>query len=1129
MTVHRCADGTGLALALAGVLAEPLPDPFAAETIAVPAKGVERWLTQRLSHVLGTGAAPATGTLAAPDGVCANVSFPSSTAVLEQALENASDQISKSVRVWAPERSRWSLVEVIDASLDQDWCAPLAQHLRAGTEDTGRRLAAATRLARLFDEYGNARPSMVTAWAQGRDEFGDERPLPDDLVWQAELWRRLRERLDVPSPAELIEAACERLREQPGLTSLPDRLSVFGASRLSPVKIRVLAALAEHRDVHLWLHHPSPALWDVTSGLGPGELPLRRDDDDSRAKVRNPLLASMSRDLLELQQTLIRYSPHARNQSHPAPELPSTLLGQLKQGLRSGEVKEVADRPVLHPDDTSVQVHACYGRVRQVEVLREVIVGLLADDPTLEPRDILVMCPDVETFAPLVTSAFAQMNLQTHPAGQLRVKVADRSPRQSNALYDVLGLLLELGTARMTAPEVLDLAGREAVRKRFGFDDDDLARLRDWLVGAGIRWGLDDAHRQTWQLSSIQQGTWRAGLDRLMLGVTVEGDTEQLGGVIGMDDVDSADIDLAGRLAELIDRLAAAQELMAGRHDVAKWLTGLENAVLDLGATDRNTAWQVNQLRSELWDVAEAAADSPAPCSLADIRSVLGDLLKGRPTRSSFRTGTLTVCTLVPMRSVPHRVVCLLGLDDGSFPRRADPEGDDVLGRDPWVGERDPRSEDRQLFLDAVCAAQEHLVITYSGADDRTGAPIPPAVPLGELLDAVDRTAWVDEKRVRDRITVRHPLQPFDPRNFTAGMLGRPGPFSFDRPALEGARAMARERVPSGPFLAAPLPAPDRPHDVELADLLRLLRHPAKGFLRQRLQVSMAQADEEPDYALPVEFDNLQQWKVGDRLLRQRLAGLRPEECIEVEQRRGLLPPGQLGRDLLSIVGPKVDEVFRASAVERAAAPDSRDVDVTLPDGSRLTGTVRDVRDSTVLAVSYSRLSPKSRLESWVNLLALTATGGSWTSVTVGQGPRGGAGRSVVEPIEAEVARQALGELVGVYRSGLCAPLPLTLKTSAAYAERRFRGTRPDAAGREAAKAWNAGKSKRGAPYPGEQSDPEHHLVFGEDVDFSFLLAAPPAPDEQGEGWMMDEPHRFGRLSRRIWDRLLAAERLEGR
>ncbi|MDP9825820.1 exodeoxyribonuclease V subunit gamma [Kineosporia succinea] len=1121
--MHRSAHGVPLAHALADVLAEPLADPFAVEMIAVPAKGVERWLTQRLSHVLGT--APATGTRTAPDGVCANVDYPTPAEVVEQAVRAASPEIAASVRAWAPDRVRWPLIEVIDVSLSEPWCAPLARHLRHG----GRRLAVATRLARLFDEYGQSRPAMITAWAQGRDEFGDGHRLDPDLIGQAELWRRLRDLLGRPAPGELLDEACTRLREDPALSALPDRISIFGASRLSPARVQVLAALAEHRDVHLWMHHPSPALWEAT-----GAPAVRRADDDSRSRVHNPLLASMSRDLLELQQTLKRHAPQARTIEHPVPPRPPTLLGRLQHDLYTGEIIDVADRPALHPGDTSVQVHACYGRVRQVEVLREVIVGLLADDPTLEPRDILVMCPDVETFAPIIASAFAigddHDSDDGHPAQRLRVRVADRSPRQTNALYDVLGVLLDLGTARITAPQVLDLAGREAVRRRFGFDDDDLARMRDWLVGAGIRWGLDESHRQTWHLASIPQGTWRAGLDRLLLGVAVEGDTEHLGGVVGLDDVDSADIDLAGRLAELVDRLTTAQSLMAGEHPVGHWLAGLEEAVLGLGGTDRTTAWQVNQLRSELFDVIETAAGSSSPCGLADIRSLLSDLLAGRPTRSSFRTGTLTVCTLVPMRSVPHRVICLLGLDDGNFPRRADPDGDDVLGRDPWVGERDARSEDRQLFIDAVGAAEERLVITYSGADDRTGTPIPPAVPLGELLDAVDRTAWVEDGRVRDRITMNHPLQPFDPRNFTAGTLGRPGPFSFDQPALDGARALTGAKVAEKPFLEGILPAPRRQTDIELADLHRLLQHPAKGFLRQRLQVSMALTDEEPDDTLPVQLDALQQWSVGDRLLRLRLSGLSPADCITLEQRRGLLPPGELGRAVLAQVGRNVENVLRASTIERAAPADTRDVDVTLPDGTRLTGTVGGVREGTILSLSYSRLAAKHRLDSWIDLLALTATPGvkAPSAVTVGRG-RGGAARSVFDPIDAELALTTLTELVGLYRSGLRSPLPLPMKTSAAYAERRFRRSIVSAARVEAAKAWLDRTDDRFGFMAGEQSDAEHRLVFGGTATMDALVAERPAVDEEGEGWVMDETDRFGRLSRRLWDPLLAAERLEGR
>jgi exodeoxyribonuclease V gamma subunit len=1108
LVVHRSADGAALVRGLADVLTTPAADPFASEIVAVPAKGVERWIAQRLSHALGATQG---------DGVCANVAFPWPSTLLDEALQAVSTEHAEAVERWAPKRVLWPLLEVIDASVeDEPWCRALARHLGTGDQDKGRRLAVSRRLAQLFDEYGQSRPEMLRAWADNHDQLGDGTPLHTDLRWQAELWRRLCERVGTPSPAELLDDACARLRDHPNLSALPDRLSVFGASRLSPARLRVLAALAEHRDVHLWLHHSSPALWDAVRRTRPA---TRRHDDTARRQLTHPLLTSLSRDVLELQQLIARLAPDSTDVLHDAGPPNDTLLGRLKLDLGDDRVQQQPTH--LDNTDRSVQVHACHGRTRQVEVLREVIVGLFADDPTLEPRDVLVMCPDVESFAPIIAATFSlgAEDDAAHPAAKLRVRLADRALRQTNALLAVLALLLELGTARITASQVLDLAGTPAVRQRFGFDDDEIERLRDWVVGAGVRWGFDREHRRTWQLGEIEQGSWRAGLDRLLLGVAMEGVLESYGDVVPLDDVDSSDIDLAGRLAELVDRLAAAQDLMGARHSAENWMAGLENAVSGLAATTPGTAWQELQLRSELSDIAEAAEGSAALLGLADVRALLDGTLAGRPTRASFRTGTLTVCTLVPMRSVPHRVVCLLGLDDGVFPRQSIRDGDDVLARDAWVGERDPRSEDRQLLLDAICATEDHLVITYTGADERTGAPVPPAVPLGELLDALDRTATVaGGARVRDAVTTHHPLQPFDSRNFVRGALRTAGPFSFDPLGHAGAVAAAGPRAEPAPFLTSPLP-PLPAGDVQLADLHRLLAHPARGFLRQRLQVAETRDEDEPADALPVELDALELWAVGERVLGERLAGMDPAACIALEQRLGTLPPGPLGIACLQGVGRAVDTLLQASTLEREHEPESYDIDVRLADGVRLTGTVGGVRGDVLLSVTYSRLAARHRLQAWVDLVALTVAHPTveWRAVAVGRGRRGPQ-RSVFEPLASPQAAASLAELVEIYRTGLRAPLPLPIKTAAAYAFLRDRNNGAPAARVGAEKEWLSGT------FPGEQADAEHVLVYGVDAPLAILTTQRPEPGEGGPGWHRDETDRFGLLARRLWGRLLEAE-----
>jgi exodeoxyribonuclease V gamma subunit len=515
-------------------------------------------------------------------------------------------------------------------------------------------------------------------------------------------------------------------------------------------------------------------------------------------------------------------------------------------------------------------------------------------------------------------------------------------------------------------------------------------------------------------------------------------------------------------------------------------LTALVDALVEgldlLTATTPAEAWQITQARAELMDVAHTGdGRGAARLDLADVRGVLAERLAGRPTRANFRTGTLTVATLLPMRSVPHRVVCLLGLDDGVFPREGGEDGDDVLARDPRVGERDPRSEDRQMLLDALIAATEHLVVIHSGADERTNARREPAVPLGELLDVVGRG-----------VVVRHPLQPFDDRDFTPTH-----PFSFDRAALAGAERAAGHRHAPAPFLDGPLAPVDEPLTA-LDDLVRFLEHPVKAFLSQRLGLFPPAESEEPDDALPVDLDGLQRWQIGDRLLADRLAGSDAEACRQAEWRRGALPPGALGDALLADIGGRVEALVAVGAPLLAGPSSSPDVDVPV-DGGRVVGTVAEVRGDALVVVTYSTLAAKHRLQAWVRLLALTAHDPSrpWRAITVGRWG-GRALRSTLGPVDAGLAREVLSDLVALRREGLRSPLPLITKASCAYAEARARGAEDDAAREKAAEEWSG-------RFP-ERDDPSYARVGW----------SGPIPGLDGGG--------FAELARRVWEPLLGAE-----
>ena len=1135
--VHRSERADRLVDGLGQMLRDRPTDPLAVEVVAVPAKGVERWLTQRLSHVLGSRAGRA-------DGVAANVRFPHPSALVADAVA-ASVGIRSEKDPWERGRLLWTLIEVIDECATQPWFSALAGHLGVGDAPAahrrGRRLTTAQHVARLFDSYAAHRPSMLREWAQGDDTDGAGDHLGDDLRWQAELWRRVRGRIGAASPAERMASACEALFDRPELIDLPARVSLFGPTRLTTAQLEVLAALAVRRQVHLWLPHPSAALWDRVALVAVTAGPVRRRRDPTAGLPRNPLLSSLGRDARELQLRLARCDVEVTDHHHPLAEQPATLLGRLQQALRDDVGDDVGDpasgeRSELSPDDRTVQVHACHGPARQVEVLREVLVGLLAADATLEPRDVLVMCPDIEEYAPLISATFGLEDDQPglhHPGHRLRVRLADRSLRQTNPVLATVAALLELAAARVTASQVLDLASTPPVRRRFRFSDDDLERLQEWVATSGVRWGLDAAHREPFGLDTVAQNTWRAGLDRVLLGAAMaEDEPRWLGLALPLDDVDSSDIDLAGRLAELVDRLTEMLDRMVGERPLADWLDTLTTALERLTAVRAVDAWQSAEARRELAQVATDAGDRAASAilSLADVHALLAERLSGRPTRANFRTGNLTMCSMVPMRSVPHRVICLLGLDDGKFPRSSGVDGDDVLGRDPCIGERDPRSEDRQLLLDAVLAARENLVILYTGADRRTNAVRLPAVPVGEVLDAIDAImsgeggSWA-----REQVVVHHPLQPFDARNFIAEALGPKGPFSFDRHALSGVERALRPRDQPAPFLPAPLPGPDEAADVALADLVGFLEQPVRAFLRQRLGVTITRADEEVADGLSVTLDGLAEWAVGDRLLRSRLTGADAETCLQAEWRRGALPPGELGRRVVDDVMLRVNLLVNASAPLRCSDGRSdgrsvgRSVEVSVDLGRRqLTGTAGTVYGDVVVRVEYSRLAAKHRLRAWAQLLALSAAHPEtpWTAVTIGRAPGDRVQRSALGPVDGATARRRLAELVDLHARGLCAPLPMAVKTSATYAEARSTNMTSANALAKAGQDWTGGR------FEGEQAEEVHQLVWGEAAALDILLAEQPHPGEHGPGWPADEATRFGVLSRRLWEPLLAAETL---
>lgn len=1074
LLIHVGSHPDELVGGLCEMLASPPADPFAQEVVAVPTRGIERWLTQRIASELADRTSG--------DGVCANVGFPSPRRLVRDVLR-AVPELASALDAWEGPALTRTVVSVVDDHLEESWMWLLARFIDAPNAvdafGNSQRLRAARKIAGLFTRYARRRPQMVRAWMEGDDLGPDGGALPEGDVWQARLWRLVRARIGTPGLAELIPSALEPIRSGALDVALPERIFVYGLTSVDPMDVEVFEALAATRDVHLHLLHPSPILWRDTAvlakrdcvGAGSG-----RASDPTAHLPRHPLLRSWAQESRELQLILASRShtgePSAGASGPGAP----TLLGRLQRDIRSN----VLPAPVgaSADGDRSVQIHVCYGARRQVEVLRDAILHVLAADSTLEPRDVVIMTPDLATFAPLLEAVFLgdaggggpgpgagtlRKRTGEDALPDLRLRIADRAPAATNPLVRFASTVLDLACARLEAGTVRELVAMPVVRRLFGFDEETADAIAAVIEDTNVRWGLDADHRARWNAGRVGDHTWRRGLDRALAGVFyADSSVRVVGAIAPLDGAEGQEALPIGLLAQIMDRIVAVRELLGHPRPYSEWGPAIAAAVRLLAAPAWDDQWQWGQLErllEESFPAVEAGDDDPL-LDPAEARLVVDYWSQDVPSPLHFRTGDITVCTLVPMRSVPYRVVCLLGMDDQRFPRSSRADGDDLLVDNEIIGDTDRGAEDRQLLLDAVMAAGDHLIVTYSGRDPLTNAEYPPAVPIAELTDVLSGMAG---EAGLESLRTHHPLQPFSDVNFVSGGLGVTGPWGFDPMQFQGSKAVQHRTGRDASWLPVPAPEDDAFPVIRLADLSRFLEHPAREFIRTRLGFVIPRQGEIPDDTVPTELGPLEEWQVTNRFLAGLLSG-HPIDSLEAHERAGdNLPPGNLGRAGLDRARQRAAELWEAA----------RDVGYDPERHEQFTGAVRvggrtveglitaDPGASRVDVVTPSRLKGKQRLRAFLQMVFLSALDPhrSWQGLLLGRHLRGDKLRSVrIGPIrgDAELRRQQaeslLSGLVDLYVEGLTTPIPLPCET--AFTWQMKVGGDLGSARKQAEKAW---------------------------------------------------------------------------
>lgn len=1074
-------------------------EPLEQDVILVQSNGMAQWLKYALASDTGLGIAAAM-----------QVSLPASflwkayRTVLKDYKIDSSSPLDKS-------NLTWRLMRLLPQLLNKPEFLPLQRFLH-NDDVLRKRYQLCERIADIFDQYQVYRTDWLINWAQGINQIdyngerlqltrladvAEEDVQLQTLAWQSELWRALLEdigeqaisssRASVhPHFMETLSQATERP------AGLPRRVVVFGISSLPEQMLQALAAIARFSQVILCVHNPCQYFWgDIASDRDIARrhqrkagMPVLLTEEDLHQHA-HPLLAAWGKQgrdyiaLLNEHDSKEAYEAHFMEHQQQIDlfyeEEPNTLLTQLQSDIL--HLRPLSDSRGLWPQvdptqDESIRFHIAHSPQREVEILHDQLLDRFARYPDLHPRDVIVMVPDIDHYAPHIQAVFGQFKPQE--AGYLPFAVSDQGRRGQEPLLIALELLLQLPELRMTRAHIMTLLDVPALRARFKVQEDDLPLLQRWMEGAGIRWGLTGEQRSSFGLAAEwQQNTWEFGMQRMLAGYAM-GEHAVLEGIEPYAEVAGLEAAALGPLYQLFRALCSLEQELREPQKPEQWVARLkqllERFFLAEGQKEQLLIAQLHKALEE-WRTTCAAGGFDEALPLVVMREAWLQAMEGARDSQRFLDGAINFCTLMPMRSIPFKLVCLLGMNDGDYPRSQPPLDFDLMRGSLRPGDRSRREDDRYLMLEAILAARRMLYISWVGRNVRDNNPRPPSVLVAQLKDHLE-LGWetVSGEPLEQALTCVHPLQPFS-RAYFDGQNSQL--FTY---ADEWLNLYLPWTGPSG---SAVLPFPDMGAAISAENLFRFVRRPVQQFFAQRFKVYLELADVAIDDDEPFALDALAAYTTKTQLLESASLATNDDELraklqaeAERMQRSGELPLGSFGEQLMDeLIDPLHAQLHawlqrRATLCVEPIAPVALEYEAAGVLLETWLGGVYAEQSSPdalvapvwvtgeIMRDNGKKQHWKRLLKPWFQHVLLHAAGLRATSEIYAE-----TGCLRLLPLEQELAQKQLEHWLQGWLKGMCEPLPLAYETAMAWL---LAADQPDKAAKSAAEAYEGGYQRTG-------------------------------------------------------------------
>lgn len=942
---------------LAESMSRPLDSALSQEIIIVQNRGMERVLSLRLAENLG---------------IWANCVYPFPSQYIQTLFKSTFPELPDRLPfdpLYLPFRIFDQLPQCLDLQLYSEIGLYLKNAPANGLFDL------ALKIADQFDRYTVYRSSMVDRWSNG-----------EEMHWQADLWRRLNSG-EADHRVQIKHRFLKQLIEKTlPAEVVPKRLSIFGVSTLPPFHFEVFRALASVVPIDYYLLNPSAEFWDdilpekqIAKKLG--KLKKRKHTvslENQHFEIGNPLLASLGK----YGQEFIARLHAAETEEYP-----------VMSGTRNNSHLHVVQSDILYlinrPDtqnpkvpfsktDRSIQLHSVHSVMREIEVLHDQLLDMFLSVPDLKPSDIVVMAPDINEYASAVDAVFGSGD-----SSELKIpySMADRAGRSFSRIRTICTLLLAIPQSRFSVAMITELLDFEEIREAFELSDNDCETVLQWVAATGIKWSIDGSMKQEFDCPPYEENTWKRGLDQLLLGYALPSDQFQsFNGIFGFEHIEGMMGAVLGNFITFFTTLVDFDRVSRGDHTLSDWSSILCTVIERCIKPDSAKLQELTQIHGFISQFAEiqTAVHFESPVSFDIVKRLLQDFLDAQSGDQAFFNGGVTFCSMLPMRGIPFRVVCCIGMEDADFPRKSSATTWDLIASDPQPGDRSIEKEDRFLFLEAILSARDVFYVSFIKDPREKSSGQRQSVLVDELLDYCEhafdigktsKDIWKavpesEQDTITEYLVTRHRLQGFHPAYFDVADSRL---FSYSKENLTAATALISPPAIPRPMIETPLPPIEiATKIIEIADLIRFFSGPAAFLLTQRLGVYPGMKQIETDELEPFDIQGLERYHLTNDLITSSLAGNSIDQHLKKEAFRGNLPHGSTGDyhsfSVTAEIGPFVSKLNESAEFY---TPEERPVTVQAGEYT-LTGSVSGVCDHGVFHYYYSNTKATHHLKIWI-------------------------------------------------------------------------------------------------------------------------------------------------------------------